>query len=129
MKKFSKFIKESLPIRIKTSKEPMFVMVVGEDKHCITEWYEKNLSGMLYFSTTEQGGDSKMVLNGLTEEHVDLGTSFRTGNTVIHLAHGANDKDIEQSMRVAKEQGLTTALVSFGDTKVDQNLVDIKYKI
>lgn len=108
----------------------MYVMVVGNDESCIKEWYEKNLSGMMYVSITAKGGDSiSNVPNGLNEERNKLEASFRTGNTVIHLVHGVDNKSIEQSMKAAKERGLTTALISFDDVKVDNNLVDIKYKV
>jgi hypothetical protein len=134
IKKFSKFINENLPIRIKSSKEPMFVMIVGEDESCIKEWYERNLNGMKFTesSFTDKGGDSlsnQDVSNGLLAEQKKLEASFRTGNTVIHLAKGADKASIERSMRVAKAQGLTTALVTFDDVKCDQNLVDVKYKL
>lgn len=117
MKKFSNFIKESIPLRIRTSEKPMYVLITGSDDVDIKSWYEKNLSGMA-------------VVDGLLHEHHQkIEISFRTGNTLIHLAHGATQKSIEHSMRVAKARGMTTALVTFDDIECDNRLVDVKYKI
>ena len=120
MKKFSKFIKESVPLRIKTSREALYVVVLGEDMQGAMKWVVDNLS-------RTEGLEASLAR--LNEEAADGSFQFRMGSSVIHLAHGDLCEPTESALKAAKEGGMTTALISMGNVDINKSYVDINYKI